>query len=59
MEAMKADELYIFTHPNFRPLVEMRFEAIRAGFDAADRSRALKAVKDWPPIAMPTVQRAQ
>jgi hypothetical protein len=37
----------------------MRFEAIRAGFDAADRSRALKAVKDWPPIAMPTVQRAQ
>jgi NAD(P)-dependent dehydrogenase (short-subunit alcohol dehydrogenase family) len=59
LEAMKAGELYIFTHPNFRPLVEMRFEAIRAAFDAADRSEALKAVKEWPPITMPAVQRPQ
>lgn len=50
LEAMKAGELYIFTHPNFRPIVEMRLQAIRAGFDAADRSEALKAVKEWPTI---------
>jgi NAD(P)-dependent dehydrogenase (short-subunit alcohol dehydrogenase family) len=50
VEAMKAGELYIFTHPNFRPIVEMRLQGIRAGFDAADRSEALKAVKEWPPI---------
>ncbi|HEX2591477.1 MAG TPA: SDR family NAD(P)-dependent oxidoreductase [Rhizomicrobium sp.] len=57
VEAMKAGELYIFTHPNFRPIVEMRLNAIRAGFDAADQSQALKAVKEWPPIPMPVLGR--
>jgi NAD(P)-dependent dehydrogenase (short-subunit alcohol dehydrogenase family) len=50
VECMKAGELYIFTHPNFRPIVEMRLQAIRAGFDSADRSEALKSVKEWATI---------
>ena len=49
-EAIHAGEFYIFTHPNMREAVQMRFAGIMAGFDAADRSEALKAVKDWPPI---------
>ena len=31
------DEAYIFTDPRARALLEMRFAAMRAGFDAADR----------------------
>jgi NAD(P)-dependent dehydrogenase (short-subunit alcohol dehydrogenase family) len=50
VEAMKDGELYIFTHPNFRPIVEMRLQAIRAAFDSAERSEALKGVKEWAPI---------
>jgi NAD(P)-dependent dehydrogenase (short-subunit alcohol dehydrogenase family) len=50
VECMKAGELYIFTHPNFRPIVEMRLQAIRSGFDSADRSEALKQVKEWATI---------
>jgi NAD(P)-dependent dehydrogenase (short-subunit alcohol dehydrogenase family) len=50
VECMKAGELYIFTHPNFRPIVEMRLQAIRSGFDSADRSEALKQVKEWAAI---------
>jgi len=50
VEAIKANELYIFTHPNFRPIVEARFQNIRAGFDSADKSEALKAVKEWQPV---------
>ena len=49
VEAIKAGELYIFTHPAMKPFVEMRFSAIMAGFDAAANSEALKAVKDWAP----------
>ncbi|HEY1708231.1 MAG TPA: SDR family NAD(P)-dependent oxidoreductase [Rhizomicrobium sp.] len=50
VEAVKAGELYIITHPNFRPIVEMRLQAIRAAFDAADNSQALKQVKEWAPV---------
>ena len=52
LEAVKAGEIYIFTHPNMRPIVQMRFQAAMAGFDAADRSEALKAVKNWPPLTL-------
>jgi NAD(P)-dependent dehydrogenase (short-subunit alcohol dehydrogenase family) len=48
LEAIRAGETYIFTHPNMRALVQMRFAAIMAGFDAADASEALEAVTDWP-----------
>ncbi len=47
LEAIKAGETYIFTHPNMRQFVQMRFAGIMAGFDAADASDALKAVKEW------------
>lgn len=41
LEAVLADELYIFTHPEFRALVEARFAGILAGFDRAALSPAL------------------
>jgi len=43
LEAMKAGELYIFTHPEMKSAIEGRFEAIRAGFRHAEESEALKA----------------
>lgn len=49
LEAVRAGELYVFTHPFMRDLVEMRFAAIRAAFDVAAASPALQAVKDWAP----------
>jgi NAD(P)-dependent dehydrogenase (short-subunit alcohol dehydrogenase family) len=49
VEAVKANELYIITHPNFRDIVERRLDGIRAAFDSADRSEALKQVKNWLP----------
>jgi NAD(P)-dependent dehydrogenase (short-subunit alcohol dehydrogenase family) len=54
VEAVKAGELYIFTHPTMRDYVEARFQMIRAAFDSAANSPVLKGVKDWgsaPPIA--------
>lgn len=50
VEAVKAGEFYIFTHPYLRDWVEMRFQAIRGAFDAADQSAALKRVKEWAPL---------
>jgi NAD(P)-dependent dehydrogenase (short-subunit alcohol dehydrogenase family) len=44
VEAVKANELYIFTHPGSRAGVAARFEKILAGFDAADASLALAEV---------------
>jgi NAD(P)-dependent dehydrogenase (short-subunit alcohol dehydrogenase family) len=47
VEAIKNGELYIFTHPTMRPIIEMRLNAIKAGLDACDRSEVLKSVKDF------------
>jgi NAD(P)-dependent dehydrogenase (short-subunit alcohol dehydrogenase family) len=52
LEAVKAGEVYVFTHPNMKPLVEMRFGAVLAAFDTAAKSEALKAVKEWPPLTL-------
>jgi NAD(P)-dependent dehydrogenase (short-subunit alcohol dehydrogenase family) len=41
VEAVKANELYVFTHPGARDAVEARFSRILAAFDAADASPAL------------------
>lgn len=58
LEAIEKNETYIFTHPNLREFVQMRFAGIMAGFDAAERSEALKAVKEWtPPQARPLPSR--
>ncbi len=44
VEAVKNDEYYVFTHPHFRPVNLERAEMINSGFDAADKSPALKDV---------------
>jgi len=51
VEAVKADELYVFTHPEYRELVKARFDAILAGFDAADASLVLAALPAREPPA--------
>jgi NAD(P)-dependent dehydrogenase (short-subunit alcohol dehydrogenase family) len=56
LEAVEANDLYIFTHPMMRAYVEARFQGIRAGFDAADKSRALKAVKEWAVVTPSTLR---
>jgi len=50
VEAVKAGELYIFTHPATRDFVEARFQTIRCAFDAASSSPVLKLVKEWAPF---------
>jgi NAD(P)-dependent dehydrogenase (short-subunit alcohol dehydrogenase family) len=57
VEAVKAGDLYIFTDPRFRDIVELRFAAIRAGFDAAAASPALKSVKEWAPLGIGSQER--
>jgi NAD(P)-dependent dehydrogenase (short-subunit alcohol dehydrogenase family) len=48
LEAVRDNELYVFTHPQFKDAAEARFAAIRSAFDRAAASEALKAVKSWP-----------
>ncbi|MGD0867896.1 MAG: SDR family NAD(P)-dependent oxidoreductase [Rhizomicrobium sp.] len=43
LEAVKANELYIFTHPEMKEYAEARFKNILAAFDSAAHSDALKA----------------
>ena len=45
LEAVRDNELYIFTHPQLRDAVEARFAAIRSAFDRAAASAALTSVK--------------
>lgn len=42
LEAVRADELYIFTHPDLRDPIAARFASVMAAFDAAKESAALK-----------------
>ncbi len=55
VEAVKANELYIFTHPEFKAFVEARFQRILAGFDASMASPALAvmAQRDAPTGLLP------
>jgi NAD(P)-dependent dehydrogenase (short-subunit alcohol dehydrogenase family) len=50
VEAVRDNQLYIFTDPRFKDVVETRFAAIRNGFRQAEESEALKSVKTWPPL---------
>ncbi|WP_404713794.1 SDR family NAD(P)-dependent oxidoreductase [Sphingomonas sp. MMS24-J13] len=50
IEGIEQDELYIFTHPTARAVVEARFARILAAFDATDRSQALSSISEWPPF---------
>ena len=59
VEAVRDGNLYIFTDPRFRDIVEFRFAAIRAGFDQAAASPALKSVKSWAPLMGPPPETPQ
>ncbi|RAV61539.1 short-chain dehydrogenase, partial [Aerococcus urinae] len=48
-EAVRDNDLYIFTHPDMRPAVEQRFERIMQGFDKASRRGALSGVDPKSP----------
>ena len=44
VEAVRDNDLYVFTHPEFRAPVAARFERILAAFDKAEHSPALAAL---------------
>lgn len=44
IEALNHKELYIFTHPNYRAVVQKRFKAIDAAFERAEQSPLLQDV---------------
>jgi NAD(P)-dependent dehydrogenase (short-subunit alcohol dehydrogenase family) len=44
VEAVKGKELYIFTHPNYRKVVQKRFKAMDAAFERAESSALLADV---------------
>jgi NAD(P)-dependent dehydrogenase (short-subunit alcohol dehydrogenase family) len=46
VEAVKAGELYVFTHPEFRSVVEARFARVLSAFDTAAASPALAAMAE-------------
>lgn len=46
VEAVKQGELYIFTHPNYRQVVQQRYQAIDDAFVRAADSPLLAAVRD-------------
>ncbi len=44
IEALNHKELYIFTHPNYRAVVQKRFKAIDAAFERSEQSPLLQDV---------------
>lgn len=44
VEAIRADQLYVFTHPEYKGLCEKRFSKILAAFDDAAQSPVLSAL---------------
>ncbi len=44
VEAVKDNDLYVFTHTEFRPFMEMRFQSLMAAFDKSEESPSLKAL---------------
>lgn len=49
LEAVRDNDLYIFTHPDMRSAVEQRFERIMQGFDKAAGRKALSGVDTKSP----------
>ncbi|MEQ1864315.1 MAG: SDR family NAD(P)-dependent oxidoreductase [Micropepsaceae bacterium] len=58
VEAIKDNDLYIFTHTEFRPMVQMRFANIMAAFDKSEKSKALSALpkRDVTPLPQAPAQ---
>lgn len=54
-EAVKANELYVFTHPEFKAAVAARFERILGAFDTAAHSAALSVLpqREMPGLNLP------
>lgn len=48
VEALNVGELYIFTHPNYRPVVQKRYQAIDEAFERAAASPLLGHMLDEP-----------
>ena len=46
VEALNAGELYIFTHPNYRPFMQQQSAAIDAAFGRAEKSPLLQHIVD-------------
>ena len=44
VEALKDGEFYIFTHPNYHPVMQERNSAISAAFQKASKSPLLKDI---------------
>jgi short-subunit dehydrogenase len=61
LEAIRDDELYIFTHPERKAMVEGRFNAILEAFDRAAKSPALKdhEPQDLSALTRPPPPQAQ
>ena len=57
-EAVKANELYVFTHPEFKAVTAARFDRILAAFDSAAASPALSALpkREMPGLNLPGQQ---
>jgi NAD(P)-dependent dehydrogenase (short-subunit alcohol dehydrogenase family) len=51
-EAVRDNDLYIFTHPDMRAFVEQRFERIMQGFDKAAQRDALRGIDPKSPQAI-------
>ncbi len=49
VEAVRDNDLYIFTHPDMQPAVDQRFERIRQGFEKARTRAALAGVETKSP----------
>lgn len=59
VEAIKDNDLYIFTHVEFRAAVEMRFANILAAFDKSAQSKALSVLpkRELSTLAQQAVQK--
>jgi len=53
VEAIKDNDLYIFTHPEMKAAVEMRFQRIMDAFDKSARSPALSVLPPRPAPVLP------
>ncbi len=56
VEAVKDNDLYIFTHPEYRPFMEMRFQAMMAAVAKSEQSPALSGL---PKRDLTTLAQAQ
>ena len=48
IEALESKEMYVFTHPSYRPLAQVRFNAANAAFDRAAQSPLLAEYVNLP-----------